>query len=251
MGSGPGGNDVGALESRKAALSRLRAAIRDNRPWADALLEAIALWTVAEETYRGRSYNYFISGEAFDWLLLAERLVLSVGGLVPEHEREDLLFDGRLPADFDSSRFRELIGAEKYRGYLNYLYGVTVEEAIQMAVEDEVRKRRLSNGFHYEHDPAEEAYQKIYHAPRSVLFDRFRGDAGYPARRTVGLRELNEFTYWLFKYRLKNSDSAKIASDTKKGLEQLQRMGVVSHALFGADAAEVWPSTVTGRSSRA
>ena len=227
------------LDSRKAALSHLRSALREGRPWAHALLEGIALWTLPQETYRGRSHSYFISGEAFDWLLLAERLLLSVRGLVPDAERDALLFEGRLPADLCHDRFRELIGAEKYRGYLNYLYGVTVEEALQVAVEEEVWKRRLSNGLYYEHDPAEDAFQKIYHSSRSALYDKFREDAGYPARSTVGLPEVKEFTYWLFKYRLKNSDSAKVASDTRKGLEQLQRVGAVYPALFEDGAEDV------------
>ena len=40
-----------------------------------------------------------------------------------------------------------------------------------------------------------------------------------------------EFTYWLFKFRVKNSDKAKVASDTTKGLNYLERinnMGVNS-----------------------
>ena len=34
---------------------------------------------------------------------------------------------------------------------------------------------------------------------------------------------MKEFTYWLFKYRLKKCEKAKIASDTKKAIEYLQR----------------------------
>jgi hypothetical protein len=40
------------------------------------------------------------------------------------------------------------------------------------------------------------------------------------------LTELKEFTYWLFKYRLRQSDKAKVASDTKKALGQLKRQWV-------------------------
>ena len=36
--------------------------------------------------------------------------------------------------------------------------------------------------------------------------------------------EAKEFTYWLFKYRLQNHDKAKVASDTKRGLQYLNRM---------------------------
>jgi hypothetical protein len=40
----------------------------------------------------------------------------------------------------------------------------------------------------------------------------------------MSVTQLKEFTYWLFKYRLKTSDKAKIASDTKKGLDALHQM---------------------------
>jgi hypothetical protein len=40
----------------------------------------------------------------------------------------------------------------------------------------------------------------------------------------MALRESKEFTYWLFKYRVKHSEPARMASDTKKGLDQLQKM---------------------------
>ena len=33
-----------------------------------------------------------------------------------------------------------------------------------------------------------------------------------------------EFTYWLFKFRVRNSDKAKVASDTTKGLNYLERI---------------------------
>ena len=206
------------------ALDHLRRSLRDGRDWPDALLEAMALWTAPREAYEGRQYNYFIGGEAFEWLLLAERLCESVDGLIPENEKEDLLFTGQFPAPFDQTRFSDLLGVEKYRGYLNYFYGVTVEEALQLAVEYEVQKRRLSGGNRYQDDLVDEAYTRLYRAPKSTLLKQFREDKGYSSKRTMDLNESKEFTYWLFKYRLRSSDSAKIASDTVKGLRQLQQM---------------------------
>lgn len=214
------------------AIEHLRRSLMAGRDWPTALLEAIALWTAPEETYRERHYIYFIDGEAFDWLLLAERLLddadgpsTSPGpGLVPEDEKEALLFNGKLPPGFDESRFKEILGVDKYRGCLNYYYGVTVEEALQLATEQEVQKRYISNGIQYKIDFSEEACEIIYRAPRSVLLRQFRQEKGYPLRRSMTLSESKEFTYWLFKYRLKISDRPKTASDTRKGLEQLQRM---------------------------
>ena len=227
----------------QAAVERFRRAVEGGQSWAVALLEAIAGWTDARESYRGRSFNYFIGGEAFDWLLLAERLCEAADGLIPEGEKEELLFTGKLPLEFDLSRFKGLMGVEKYRGYLNYFYGVTVEESLQLAAELEVEKRHLSNGRRYPQDFSEEAFQRVYRSPRSTLVEAFRKDQGYAAKDSMALSECKEFTYWLFHYRVKTSDQAKTASDTRKGLTQLRRMEAVSgiHAGRYVDQSDVDP----------
>ncbi|MFQ5861397.1 MAG: hypothetical protein ACE5IG_07625, partial [Dehalococcoidia bacterium] len=53
------------------AVRHLRDALLAGKPWQRALLEAMGLWTLPEEEYRGRHYCYMLLGEAFDWLLLA------------------------------------------------------------------------------------------------------------------------------------------------------------------------------------
>ena len=40
------------------------------------------------------------------------------------------------------------------------------------------------------------------------------------------LTESKEFTYWLFKYRLANSDGSRIASDTRKAIGYLEKQGI-------------------------
>ena len=87
---------------------------------------------------------------------------------------------GRFPESFDESQFKDLLGADKYRGYLNYFYGVMVEEALQLAVEAEVHKRHLSNGNQYQRDFMDEAYFGIYGAPMSTLLKLFREAKEYP-----------------------------------------------------------------------
>ena len=205
-------------------IARLRSSIEGGMDWPAALLESMAVWSDAREIYDGRELSYFIGGEAFDWLLLAERLCDAVDGLIPDDEKEQLLFSGRFPSTFDQTRFKDLLGVEKYRGYLNYFYGVTVEEALQLAAEREVQKRHLSNGNTYRDDFSDEAFERIYRAPKTSLLVAFRDERGYAPGEAMELTEAKEFTYWLFKYRLMTSDKAKIASDTKKGLRQLQQM---------------------------
>ena len=207
------------------AIRPLEQAIISGKHWYIALLEAIGLWKAAEETHNGRTYRYLIAGEAFDWLLLAERLCQAVDGLLPDDERTALLFYGKPPLDLTTEEFKELIGSSKYHQYLNYFYGITTEEALILAVQEEVRKERRTLGPNKEHDHSNEAYQRIYGATKAVLLKRFRREKGYRQSKSISLTELKEFTYWLFKYRLNHCDKARVASDTKKALTQLKSNG--------------------------
>jgi len=207
------------------AIRHLKQAITGGQHWYIALLEAIGLWTDGEEIYNGRHYRYLIDGEAFDWLLLAERLCQEVDGLLPDDERIALLFHGEPPIRLSKEKFKKLIGSGKYHQYLNYFYGITVEEALIQAVQEEVRKERRISGYNNEQNLPNEVYRRIYGATKAILLKRFRKEKGYPRLKSTSLPELKEFTYWLFKYRLKQCDKARVASDTKKALEQLTANG--------------------------
>jgi len=204
------------------AIRYLKQAIIGGKHWYIALLEAIGLWTDGEEIYNGRHYRYLIDGEAFDWLLLAERLCQAVDGLLPDDERIALLFHGEPPIRLTREKFKKLIGSGKYHQYLNYFYGVTVEEALIQAVQEEVRKERRISGYNNEQNLPNEVYRRIYGATKAILLKRFRKEKSHPRLKSISLTELKEFTYWLFKYRLKQCDKARVASDTKKALEQLR-----------------------------
>ena len=74
-----------------------------------------AVWEAPEEFAHGRQYRYLVAGEAFDWLLLAERLLEDCKGKVPTDEREALLFFGRPPRPLEDDDFRHAIGDVKHR----------------------------------------------------------------------------------------------------------------------------------------
>lgn len=192
--------------------------------WFNALLEAIAAWRQPQENVDGRSYCYLIGGEAFDWLLLAERLCLELDGLVPREEVEALLFEGRPPVPMGEEEFRRTIGSAKYRAHLNYFYGVLVEEALQMAVEEEVQKERLAHVWTHHQQADDEVCQRIYGLSRLELFRKFCQERGTAPTNEISLGQYKEFAYWLFKYRLRSCDPARVASDTRKGLTVLARL---------------------------
>ncbi len=223
----PGDNSRLTPAGDAEAIRRLEQAIAGGKHWYVALLEAIRLWTIAEEIHNGHTYRYLIDGEAFDWLRLAERLCEAVDGLLPEDEKNALLFHGKPPLNLTMKKFKELIGSSKYHQYLNYFYGIIVEEALLLAIREEVRKERRTSGYNKEQDYDNEVYGRIYGATQAVLLKRFRREKGYPQLKSIGLTELKEFTYWLFKYRLEQCDKARVASDTKKALQQLNSDGLV------------------------
>ena len=216
-----GARPPGLAASETQAIAHLRTALENGAEWRVALLEAIALWTAPQEIYDGARLVYLIASEAFDWLALANRLAAEARDLIPEDELEDLLFTGRFPSDMNATDFKDILGAEKYSAYLNFFYGVEVEMALQRAVESEVEKRAYAGGRHYVTDHTDAAFALIYRMGRAELLAEYRQLLDRPNRPLVTMTEIKEFTYWLFKRRLRVSDKARIASDTRKGIAAL------------------------------
>lgn len=206
-------------------IAAFRADLIAGRPWTEALLAAIAVWDVTEEEVAGREYRYLVGGEAFDWLVLAERLVDAVEpALLPELEVEALLLDEQWPQPMTEEAFQAALGPSKARAHLNFIYGVRVEEALQLAVEEQVRKERGNASFRHDGAHEGDAFQRIYGASRSGLLQDFRKANGRAMVDRISLTELKEFTYWLFKRRLAVQDPARVASDTRRGLQRIQAM---------------------------
>ena len=140
-----------AIEHLRGADDRLARVIETAGPFTmrperlqspfDALMRAVALWESPREYAGGREYQYLIGGEAFDWLLLAERLLEASADRVPADEAERLLFEGRAPADsageaprrLSDDRLQELIATEnltsELAGLLSEASGEVVEHA--------------------------------------------------------------------------------------------------------------------------
>ena len=119
-------------------IAGLRAAVESGEtPWFTALLDAVRRWPLPSETVGEREYHYLIAGEAFDWLLLAERLSAEIVDFVPEDELDALLYEEKLPEDVAETEFTELLGA-KYKPHLNFVYGVRVEADVVVEGRDDL-----------------------------------------------------------------------------------------------------------------
>lgn len=205
-------------------LKELASSIARGDPWHRALLKAVGRWPLADEELDGVHHKYILMGEAFDWLALAGRLLEEVDGLIPSGERDDLLFNNRLPDEISESEFADYLGPEKQRGHLNYFYGVVVEEALLLAVEEAVRKERRSQGLSDGDELINTPYRRAYGADQDVLLTEFRQKLARTNEPSISVTELKEFTYWLFKRRVDTADNSRVASDTQKGLRRLARL---------------------------
>lgn len=216
-------------------ISRLKSAILLAGPvgdeWKMAVLEAIAAWPTAQEQIGDELYVYLIGGEAFDWQLLAKRMLWECEAEIEQDVWWAWLSEPVLFAGFDESDFMRAVGVDKGRAHLSYFYGVTVEQSLVTAVEEEVTHRRVGAGRPLSDYSLELAYETLYGNTRDQLWEVFKLELGsMPARE--GWRHRDEhtlgsedaFTYWLFKLRMERSDPAKIASDTRKALAKLERM---------------------------
>jgi hypothetical protein len=229
------------------AIERLKRGIGEGRNWYVSLLEAVRLWTSPEEDYAGRHYQYLVDNEAFDWLILMERLCEELDGLIPEKERENLLFYGIPPIELSRDEFKNLIGASKYQAHLNYFYGILVERFLLLSVTEEIRKEKGVLGVNNDSGVVDEACQRIYGSTQSALLRKFRKERHYPQLSSIRLSELNEFTYWLFKYRVKMCDKACVASATKKALTKLYETLEFKGRRVRDSAPEGWELSITER----
>ena len=107
---------------------------------------------------------------------------------------------------------------------LNYWYGVIVEEALQLAVEEEIRKSYASKGYLDNDSFVEEAFVILYGKNYSELLQEFRREFKLTRRKKMSLTDLKEFIYWLFKLRINKWDPARVASDTRKGINMLRQL---------------------------
>ena len=211
-------------EDTAPAIEHLVRETGAGRPWGGALVEAVGIWTAPCETIDGIELTYLIGGEAFDWLALAERLLRAVPDTVAAPERERLLSTGALPPGVTPERFKEALGVSKYRAHLNFFYGVVVEEALWLAVEREMLKQAGVRGRNDGAGVQDLVMRRLYGADMLPLVRRFNRERGHARTVRFTLTDWKAFTYWAFKLRVARSDSARTASDTRKGLSVLREL---------------------------
>lgn len=204
-------------------VAAFRASIEDGEYWYDALLHVISRWVVPTEDVDGVRLHYLIAGEAFDWLLLAQRLIGAAEDLIPPEQAEQLLVEGMPPRADTEDEFERAIGPSKYRAHLNFQYGVVVEELLLLSAELELNKLGgLSR--HGAHPADIEAFERVYGKPLDELRVIYAAEQGELLPDRLSQTEMRTFIYWLSKFRIRHAEPARIASDTRKAMTVLARL---------------------------
>ena len=205
------------------AVEALRREVERGHSWYPALLEVVARWAAPDEELNGVRQRYLIGGEAFDWLLLAQRLLVEVEEHIPPAELERLLIFGLPPDGSTEEDFARAIGGPKHRAHLNFQYGVAVEELLLLSAEMELQKAgRLAGAGQPQPDVM--AYERVYGKSLEELQLLYATETDTRLAARMRQAELQAFTYWCSKYRLRHGEPARVASDTKKALALMSRM---------------------------
>ena len=197
-------------------FGRYRAELALGSHWYLAALRAAGEWTLPSEVVQGRKLTYLIDGQALDLLLVIERVVASGGGAAAG-ELARLLFDSEPPIQVVESQFYDALGDINSKTYLNYFYGITVEEALLSAVELEAAKTGPLDA-----SASQELYDRVYGRPLPELLADHAMARGASAPKRLAWPEYKFFTYWLFRYRVRTHVPPRIASDTRKALDYLR-----------------------------
>jgi hypothetical protein len=212
----------------KEGVSEFRQQLEAGVAWYPALLNVISRWTAPSEYIDGRTRHYLINGEAFDWLSLAERLIINADSLLPAEETEKLVLFGISPVlsrnGQEEIAFELAIGAAKYRAFLNYQYGVIVEQLVLAAAEEKLVKNASIFAAIERPYADEQAFNEVYGAPFKKLRSHYRGATGMLLTENTTRGDFEHFLYWLSKYRIRHMEPARIASDTRQAMILLSRL---------------------------
>ncbi len=208
-------------------LNQLRSQlVQSGTDWRREIVRSVGTWPLAHEKVDGLELSYLVGGEAFNWKKLAYRVGGAFPTLLPVESVQEWLMIPDPYGGLLEEEFARLLGTEKFRAHLNYHYGITVERALQVAVEREKCKQTTSRSLFLSDEVSESVFPELYSHSKEKLWREFISAIGNVCDKSgfLSLDILDEFTYWLFKFRATVSDPARLASDTKKGLAELEKM---------------------------
>ena len=182
--------------------------------WRAALISAVGEHPLTNES------PHLAGGDAFNWKGAAWAIAAATCQAPERAAVQQWLKNSNEHGGYSEDEFRSYIGTERFNAHLNFFYGVTIERATILAKFIQLTKFVRSSGLVLQRASLQtRTFIDLYGIGARDLLAAFRLDRGPTASRGLS----NQFVYWLFKHRLAHSEPAKVASDTKLGLELYQQ----------------------------
>ena len=194
-------------------IQELKSKIENGINWEKAVVDCISDWDISEEFYRGYKYKYWINNEAFDWMSLTERLGSAIKSYLNKKKYHELIFTGLLPSKSSYEYMKKVISKNKLSQMRNFYYGIIIEDLIYIQKSQQYLKNSIYTTNKYD------GYEEIYGKNINLLFQQFAKNTKFTNQTKINLYTYKEFIYWLFKFRIKNSDKTKVASDTNLSIK--------------------------------
>ena len=194
-------------------IQELKSKIENGINWEKAVVDCISNWDIREEFYRGYKYKYWINNEAFDWMTLTERLGSAIKSYLNKKKYHELIFTGLLPNKSSYDYMKKVISKNKLSQMRNFYYGIIIEDLIYIQKSQQFLKTSIYTTNKYD------GYEEIYGKNINLLFQQFAKNIKFTKQTRINLYTYKEFIYWLFKFRIKNSDKTRVASDTNLSIK--------------------------------
>ena len=167
-------------------------------------------------------YQYWINDEAFNWYLLASRIIFSVKDEQNIKKLDHFLSIEHFLPGSDQRIIINLFPPDKYRAHLNFIYGVILEEVIICFNEMEKNKDVL-NQFNVT-DSINLVYLNLYGMDYTEFIRLYEFETKTKLDQFDTLHSYYNFLYWSWKYRLMKSTPEKIAYDSQSGINFLMNL---------------------------
>jgi len=185
-------------------------------------LKIIGHWPLKSEIIGDMDYQYWINDEAFNWYLLASRIIFSVKDEQNIKKLDHFLSTVHFLPGSDQRIMINLFPPDKYRAHLNFIYGVILEEVIICFNEMEKNKDVL-NQFNVT-DSINLVYLNLYGMDYTEFIRLYEFETKTKLDQFDTLHSYYNFLYWSWKYRLMKSTPEKIAYDSQSGINFLMNL---------------------------
>ena len=129
------------------------------KDWQISLLNEISNWDMNNK--KQKDLEYLIFEEALDWKLLAEIISYNKNGFIDDKLDRWLNFSDPL-GGFTEREIKSITNPKIYRSILSFYYGVIVERALIIDIQEKCYKNKISSGIYPDENDCDFFFVDLY-----------------------------------------------------------------------------------------